>query len=179
MCEALQAAQPCAHSLFGQQCSCLWLAGHLPAGSGQDAAVRATRPEYSAAVHSSVQVAAAGSACVPAADCAAIRAPCNACRSITRGSLQALAYCHEQVGRRRVGVQGAPLGISLHALPTCYHPCYAYDRVPCFCTLPERVVFSARLQGVVHGALGSGSVMLSTFDDRSAARLVVKLDNVS
>jgi serine/threonine protein kinase len=48
-------------------------------------------------------------------------------RSIARGSLQALAYCHEQ--------------------------------------------------GVVHGALGSGSVMLSTFDDRSAARLVVKLDN--
>lgn len=35
------------------------------------------------------------------------------------------------------------------------------------------------MQGVVHGALGSGSVMLSTFDDRSAARLVVKLDNVS
>lgn len=32
--------------------------------------------------------------------------------------------------------------------------------------------------GVVHGALGSGSVMLSTFDDRSAARLIVKLDNV-
>lgn len=31
--------------------------------------------------------------------------------------------------------------------------------------------------GVVHGALGSGSVMLSTFDDRSAARLIVKLDN--
>lgn len=31
----------------------------------------------------------------------------------------------------------------------------------------------------MHGALGSGSVMLSTFDDRSAARLVVKLDNVS
>ncbi len=37
----------------------------------------------------------------------------------------------------------------------------------------------AAMQGVVHGALGSGSVMLSTFDDRSAARLVVKLDNVS
>jgi hypothetical protein len=33
--------------------------------------------------------------------------------------------------------------------------------------------------GVVHGALGSGSLMLSTFDDRAAARLVVKLDNVS
>ncbi|KAL4443512.1 hypothetical protein ABPG75_011249 [Micractinium tetrahymenae] len=31
--------------------------------------------------------------------------------------------------------------------------------------------------GVVHGALGSGSVMLSTFDDRSYQRLVVKLDN--
>jgi hypothetical protein len=31
---------------------------------------------------------------------------------------------------------------------------------------------------VVHGALGSGSVMLSSFDDRTAKRLVVKLDNV-
>lgn len=50
------------------------------------------------------------------------------CRAITRGALQALAYCHDA--------------------------------------------------GVVHGALGSGSVMLSTFDDRSHQRLVVKLDNV-
>ncbi len=58
---------------------------------------------------------------------------CNPFRShwfrvITRGALQALAYCHEA--------------------------------------------------GVVHGALGSGSIMLSTFDDRSYQRLVVKLDNV-
>ena len=32
--------------------------------------------------------------------------------------------------------------------------------------------------GVVHGSLGSGSVMLSSFDDKTARRLVVKLDNV-
>eukprot|EP00887_Chlorella_sp_A99_P006053 scaffold22.g6053.t1 len=32
-------------------------------------------------------------------------------------------------------------------------------------------------RGVVHGALGSGSLMLSTFDDRAHTRLVVKLDN--
>jgi serine/threonine protein kinase len=32
--------------------------------------------------------------------------------------------------------------------------------------------------GVIHGALGSGSLMLSTFDDRAADRLIVKLDNV-
>lgn len=51
-----------------------------------------------------------------------------ACRSITRGALAALGYCHAA--------------------------------------------------GVVHGALGSGSVMLSSFDDRTAKRLVVKLDNV-
>ena len=44
---------------------------------------------------------------------------------------------------------------------------------------PKLWALNARVQGVVHGALGSGSVMLSTFDDRSAARLVVKLDNVS
>jgi serine/threonine protein kinase len=49
-------------------------------------------------------------------------------RSITRGALQALAYCHDL--------------------------------------------------GVVHGSLGSGSVMLSSFDDKTARRLVVKLDNV-
>ncbi|KAL4858560.1 hypothetical protein ACK3TF_001515 [Chlorella vulgaris] len=48
-------------------------------------------------------------------------------RSITRGALAALGYCHAA--------------------------------------------------GVVHGALGSGSVMLSSFDDRTAKRLVVKLDN--
>lgn len=44
---------------------------------------------------------------------------------------------------------------------------------------PKRWTWTTCLQGVVHGALGSGSVMLSSFDDRSAARLVVKLDNVS
>ena len=33
-------------------------------------------------------------------------------------------------------------------------------------------------RGVVHGSLGSGSVMLSSFDDKTARRLVVKLDNV-
>lgn len=32
-------------------------------------------------------------------------------------------------------------------------------------------------RGVTHGSLGSGSVLLSTFDDRSAARLTAKLDN--
>lgn len=32
--------------------------------------------------------------------------------------------------------------------------------------------------GVVHGAIGSGSVLLSTFDDSSSMRLAVKLDNV-
>ena len=53
--------------------------------------------------------------------------PWLACRAITHGSLEALAYCHD----RRV----------------------------------------------VHGALGSGSLMLSTFDDASWQRLAVKLDN--
>ena len=33
-------------------------------------------------------------------------------------------------------------------------------------------------RGVVHGSLGSGSVMLSSFDDKTARRLVVKLDNL-
>ena len=31
--------------------------------------------------------------------------------------------------------------------------------------------------GVLHGALGSGSILLSSFDDKSAARLTVKFDN--
>lgn len=48
-------------------------------------------------------------------------------RSICRGALAALAYCHSR--------------------------------------------------GVVHGSLGSGSVLLSTFSDAEAERLVVKLDN--
>jgi hypothetical protein len=34
-------------------------------------------------------------------------------------------------------------------------------------------------RGVVHGSLGSGSLLLSTFDDVAAGRLLVKLDNVS
>jgi hypothetical protein len=33
-------------------------------------------------------------------------------------------------------------------------------------------------RGVVHGAVGAGSLLLSTFDDASSMRLVVKLDNV-
>lgn len=32
-------------------------------------------------------------------------------------------------------------------------------------------------RGVAHGSLGSGSILLSTFDDRKSADLVVKLDN--
>lgn len=32
-------------------------------------------------------------------------------------------------------------------------------------------------KGVVHGSLGSGSVLLSTFDDYKSDSLVVKLDN--
>lgn len=49
------------------------------------------------------------------------------CRSIMRGTLQALAFCHSR--------------------------------------------------SVAHGSMGSGSVLLSTFDDRRANDLIVKLDN--
>ena len=49
------------------------------------------------------------------------------CRSIMRGTLQALAFCH--------------------------------------------------CRSVAHGSMGSGSVLLSTFDDRRANDLIVKLDN--
>ena len=49
---------------------------------------------------------------------------------------------------------------------------------PCAPLMPAATPSLCWVQGVVHGALGSGSLMLSTFDDRSAARLVVKLDNV-
>ena len=73
----------------------------------------------------------------------------------------------------------------------CHIYCPAHPRL-CFLPTslwglsPGRSITHGALQalgycheaGVVHGALGSGSVMLSSFDDRSAARLVVKLDNV-
>ena len=52
---------------------------------------------------------------------------CYKCRSIMRGTLQALAFCH--------------------------------------------------CQSVAHGSMGSGSVLLSTYDDRRANDLIVKLDN--
>lgn len=58
---------------------------------------------------------------------AALRDRVRMIKSITRGSLYALAYCHNK--------------------------------------------------GVIHGAVGSGSVLLSSFDDRAAGRLLVKLDN--
>eukprot|EP00891_Asterochloris_glomerata_P005155 jgi/Astpho2/5155/Aster-x0666 len=58
---------------------------------------------------------------------AALRSRCTMVRSIMRGALQALAYCHER--------------------------------------------------GVAHGSLGSGSILLSAFDDRRAGDLIVKLDN--
>ena len=32
-------------------------------------------------------------------------------------------------------------------------------------------------RGVAHGSLGSGSILLSAFDDRRAGDLIVKLDN--
>ena len=64
-----------------------------------------------------------------------------------------------------------------HHHPHRHHPCLR----PCC-----RAITRGALQalgychdlGVVHGSLGSGSLMLSSFDDRTAARLVVKLDNV-
>jgi serine/threonine protein kinase len=49
------------------------------------------------------------------------------CRTIAKGALQALSFCHER--------------------------------------------------GVAHGSLGSASILLSTFDDRKARDLIVKLDN--
>ena len=54
-------------------------------------------------------------------------APPGISRAIARGSLDALAFCHER--------------------------------------------------GVIHGSLGSGSVLLSTFDDRAAPRQIVKLSD--
>jgi serine/threonine protein kinase len=58
---------------------------------------------------------------------AALRDRVRMIKSITKGSLYALAYCHNK--------------------------------------------------GVIHGAVGSGSVLLSSFDDKAAGRLLVKLDN--
>ncbi|KAL3141611.1 hypothetical protein ABBQ32_004852 [Trebouxia sp. C0010 RCD-2024] len=58
---------------------------------------------------------------------AALRSRCRMLRSIMRGTLQALAFCHSR--------------------------------------------------NVSHGSMGSGSVLLSTFDDRRANDLIVKLDN--
>lgn len=40
-----------------------------------------------------------------------------------------------------------------------------------------KAVLFCHEHGVVHGSLGSGSILLSTFDDHSADDLVVKLDN--
>lgn len=41
-----------------------------------------------------------------------------------------------------------------------------------------RAVVAAHKQGVVHGSLGTGSVMVSSLDDTRAGSLVVKLDNL-
>ncbi|KAL6782004.1 hypothetical protein ACKKBF_B10265 [Auxenochlorella protothecoides x Auxenochlorella symbiontica] len=41
-----------------------------------------------------------------------------------------------------------------------------------------RALCYCHVRGVVHGSLGSGSVLLSSFDDTHAERLVVKLDNL-
>lgn len=59
-------------------------------------------------------------------ECPWLRPP-RTSRAIARGSLEALAFCHER--------------------------------------------------GVIHGSLGSGSVLLSTFDDRAASRQIVKLSD--
>lgn len=58
---------------------------------------------------------------------AALRSRCRMLRSVMRGTLQALAFCHSR--------------------------------------------------SVAHGSMGSGSVLLSTYDDRRANDLIVKLDN--